>query len=122
MKKFILFLFSMFIAVTAMAQIETSTSVENPEHMYTIKSSAGHYMTSYTSPTAFYPGLSCCCYCVASELSRPGYMRVKILVAPLRVSNVCDDGNFSSPKECVSAPQPTEVCCLRFVSKASCDC
>ncbi len=49
MKKFTLFLFSMFIAITAMAQIETSTSVENPEHMYTIKSGAGFYMTSCSS-------------------------------------------------------------------------
>ena len=39
----------MFIAITAMAQIETSTSVENPEHMYTIKSGAGFYMTSCSS-------------------------------------------------------------------------
>ena len=59
MKKFTLFLFSMFIAVTAMAQtvtIEPSTSVETPEHIYTIKSGAGYYMTSYTSPTALQPG------------------------------------------------------------------
>ena len=27
-------------------------------------------------------------------------------VAPLRASNVCDDGNFSSPKECALAPAP----------------
>lgn len=33
------------------ATIEVSTSVDAPENMYEIKSSAGHWMTSFTSPS-----------------------------------------------------------------------
>ncbi|MBR5593724.1 MAG: hypothetical protein IKW46_06580, partial [Bacteroidaceae bacterium] len=29
----------------------------------------------------------------------------------LRASNVCDDGSFSSPKECALAPSLAEGCC-----------
>ena len=32
-------------------------------------------------------------------------------MAPLRASNVCDDGSFSSPKECALAPSLAEGCC-----------
>ena len=31
-------------------------------------------------------------------------------MAPLRASNVCDDGSFSSPKECALAPGLTDGC------------
>ena len=35
------------------------------------------------------------------------------VMTPLRASNVCDDGNFSSPKECALAPaaRPRNVAC-----------
>lgn len=35
----------------AWAQIDVSTSVETPNHVYALKSAAGYWMTSYTSPT-----------------------------------------------------------------------
>ena len=38
-------------------------------------------------------------------------------VAPLRASNVCDDGNFSSPKECALAPAPDRVLTYGGMSK-----
>ena len=38
-------------------------------------------------------------------------------VAPLRASNVCDDGNFSSPKECALAPAPDRMLAYGGMSK-----
>ena len=53
-----------------------------------------------------------CSYCVKSELFCPRCLNEKLFAAPLRASNVCDDGSFSSPKECASAlSQPRDVAC-----------
>ena len=56
MKKITLFLMSLFLTVGAMAQIQVSTSVENPECIYAINSSAGNYMSSCTGATKYYFG------------------------------------------------------------------
>ena len=53
MKKITLFLMSLFLTVGAMAQIQKSTSVENPENAYAISSAAGHYMSSCTGATKY---------------------------------------------------------------------
>ena len=42
-------------------------------------------------------------------------------VAPLRASNVCDDGNFSSPKECALAPVPDRMLAHAARAKGTCD-
>ena len=42
-------------------------------------------------------------------------------VAPLRASNVCDDGNFSSPKECALAPVPDRMLAHAARAKGACD-
>ena len=53
MKKFTLFILSLFFVVGAMAQIQVSTSVETPDNVYAICSSAGHYMSSCTGATKY---------------------------------------------------------------------
>ena len=53
-----------------------------------------------------------CCYCVKSELFCPRCLNEQLFAAPLRASNVCDDGSFSSPKECAPAlSRPRDVAC-----------
>ena len=52
-----------------------------------------------------------CCYCVRSELFCPRCLNEQLFAAPLRASNVCDDGSFSSPKECALAPFSTKGYC-----------
>ena len=53
-----------------------------------------------------------CCYCVISELFCPRCLNEQLFAAPLRASNVCDDGSFSSPKECAPAlSRPRDVAC-----------
>ena len=42
-------------------------------------------------------------------------------MAPLRASNVCDDGNFSSPKECALAPVPDRMLAHAARAKGACD-
>ena len=44
------------------------------------------------------------------------------VMAPLRASNVCDDGNFSSPKECALAPAPDRMLTYGGMSKEPYDC
>ena len=53
MRKFTLFLVSLFLTVGAMAQIQVSTSVETPENVYSIYSKSGHYMSSCTGATKY---------------------------------------------------------------------
>ena len=43
------------------------------------------------------------------------------VMAPLRASNVCDDGNFSSPKECALAPVPDRMLAHVARAKGTCD-
>ncbi|MBQ3243774.1 MAG: hypothetical protein IJB01_04130, partial [Bacteroidaceae bacterium] len=40
----------------------------------------------------------------------------KVQAAPLRASNVCDEGNFSFPEECALAPSLTEGYRLRLLN------
>ena len=42
-------------------------------------------------------------------------------MAPLRASNVCDDGNFSSPKECALAPVPDRMLAHAARAKGTCE-
>ena len=58
-----------------------------------------------------------CCYCVKSELFCPRCLNEQLFAAPLRASNVCDDGSFSSPKECASALSRPRDVALRLLSK-----
>ena len=39
----------------------------------------------------------------------------------MRASNVCDDGNFSSPKECALAPVPDRMLAHAARAKGTCD-
>ena len=43
-------------------------------------------------------------------------IKQKVQAAPLRASNVCDEGNFSFPEECALAPSLTERCRLRLLN------
>ena len=45
----------------------------------------------------------------------------KVQATPLRASNVCDDGSFSSPKECALALSLTEGCRMQLLSKEETD-
>ena len=58
-----------------------------------------------------------CCYCVRSELFCPRCLNEELFAAPLRASNVCDDGSFSSPKECAPALSRPRDVALRLLSK-----
>ena len=53
MKKFLLFTISLFIAVTAMAQvqIQPSTNTDAPENLYKIKNKRNIYMAAHGNPT-----------------------------------------------------------------------
>ena len=109
MKKITLFLFSMFIAVTAMAQIATSTSVDNPEHMYTIKSNAGHYMTSYTSPTATQPGRFAF-YATGDEGAYKVYsIDRKVWVSYTKAAGYSDGANFAKLVEEQENAEPWNI-------------
>jgi len=48
-------------------------------------------------------------------------IKQKVQAAPLRASNVCDEGNFSFPEECALAPSLTERCRLRLLNKKEVD-
>ena len=45
----------------------------------------------------------------------------KKVAEALRASNVCDDGSFSSPKECALALSLTEGCRMQLLSKEEAD-
>ena len=51
MRKFTLFLVSLFLTVGAMAQIQPSTKIDAPENLYKIKSKRGIYMAAHANPT-----------------------------------------------------------------------
>ena len=51
MKKILLFTISLFIAVTAMAQVQPSTNTDAPENLYKIKSKNGLSMAAHANPT-----------------------------------------------------------------------
>ncbi|MBQ3243830.1 MAG: hypothetical protein IJB01_04420, partial [Bacteroidaceae bacterium] len=66
-------------------------------------------------------GYTVACKRVTEGVPQHPKIKQKVQAAPLRASNVCDEGNFSFPEECALAPSLTERCRLRLLNKKEVD-